>query len=146
MAFCKYLLVAILSMLILIHSKQSSAAFYIPSPAKGDVADSPIIYTGEHLYQDKTPYNNNYSRYNDRQYTRHYNHPYHNREREARLSLIFGAIGLYFYPLAIPGLVLGIMAADRRNKYYRKAITGIILSSIPIAVGLIILIVVLLTI
>ncbi len=56
--------------------------------------------------------------------------PYHNREQEAKLAFTFGILGLLvFPPLGVAALILGIISADRRNKYFGKAKWGIIMGA-----------------
>ena len=64
-------------------------------------------------------------------YRNQYHKPYRNHEKEAKLSLTFGLLGiLVFAPFGIAALILGIIAADRRNKYFDRAKWGIILGAI----------------
>lgn len=64
-------------------------------------------------------------------YRNQYHKPYHNREREAKLAFTFGLLGLLvFFPLGIAAFILGIIAADRRNKYYDKAKAGLIMGAV----------------
>ena len=109
-----------------------------------EVADSPV-YKGERLYDPATMDNTPVRQYKNPT-TRHYTRPYKNHDKEAKLALIMGILGIYplTFMTSIPAIVLGIIGADRRNKYYKQAVTGIILGAIPIAVLLIILIVALL--
>lgn len=104
------------------------------------MADSP---RGERVYSvDAQPTwrSNNYNNQN-----RMYRRPYKNHDKEAKLALTFGILScLYIWPLAIPALILGIIGADRRNRYYNRAVWGIVLGSIPIATCIVALIVVLL--
>ncbi|WP_133162473.1 DUF4190 domain-containing protein [Flavipsychrobacter stenotrophus] len=56
--------------------------------------------------------------------------PYHNREKEAKLAFTFGILGLLVFPaFGVVALILGIMSADRRNKYFSRAKWGIILGA-----------------
>ncbi len=132
---------------LLMSTSQSSFAAFIPYPAgnaRVEVADSPV-YKGERRY-DPAIMDNNPAQQNKNPTTRHYTRPYKNHEKEARLALILGILGIYplTFMTSIPALILGIIGADRRNKYYRQAVTGIILGAVPIAILLIILIVALL--
>lgn len=106
------------------------------------VTDSPVIIRGERVYSvNATPSpRDNYNR----QPVNGYRRPYKNREKEAKLAYIFGFLGLYFYPFSIPALILGIIGADRRNKYYHKAVWGIVMGALPIAIAVAALIVYLL--
>ena len=127
-------------------TSQRSFAAFIPSAgnARMEVADSPV-YKGERLYDPATMDNTPVRQYKNPT-TRHYTRPYKNHDKEAKLALIMGILGIYplTFMTSIPAIVLGIIGADRRNKYYKQAVTGIILGAIPIAVLLIILIVALL--
>lgn len=77
-------------------------------------------------------------------YGRQFRRPYRNHEAEAQLAFIFGILGLTVFPLfAIPAFVLGIIAADKRNRLYRRAKTGIILGSIVLLYALLVLVIVL---
>lgn len=133
----------ILLVLSLCTAQKSTAAFIVPASA-GVVADSPT-YKGERLYDPAVTESTPQQQYNT-QPGRHYNHPYKNHEKEAKLALILGILGIYplMFITSIPALVLGIIGADRRNKYYKQAVAGIILGAIPVAILLAIVIVALL--
>lgn len=127
----KHLLTAFVLCMLLIGSGKTYAAF--PVLRNTTAADSPVIQRGERIYQEQ-PEPAPRSSYQTP--TDGHRKPYKNHEKEARLAYIFGFLGLYLYPFAIPALILGIIGADRRNKYYNKAVWGIVMGAIPIAVGI----------
>lgn len=136
------LIYSIALMLTLFASHSASAAFHTRQYLSAPIADTP--YKGERIYREET-----HGNYEPRMYVPtkkgRYSHPYVNHEHEATLSLIFGILGIYVFPLfAIPAFVLGIIAADKRNRFYRRAVTGLVLGAIPIAILVIVLIVLLL--
>lgn len=136
----------ILLALLLCTSLNSMAAFvtHPVSNAQVEVADSPV-YKGERLYDPATMDNTPSQQYKHPT-TRHYTRPYKNHDKEAKLALIMGILGIYplTFITSIPAIILGIIGADRRNKYYKQAVAGIILGAIPVAVLTIILVVALL--
>ena len=135
----------ILLAITLCTSRTASAAFIIrPACVSTAIVDSPVLYKGEKLYTEEESSN---QAYKQRLFgSKTYNKPYVNREKTAKTALILGILGIYpLYGLtAIPALIMGIMAADRRNRYYKQAVWAIILGAIPIAVLIAILVVALL--
>ncbi len=114
----------VLTLLLLINSNQMFAAFPIRTVIAQNVAPiSGQIISGSQISAD-TIYKKSEDRYKNHKH-------YHNREKEAKMSLTFGILGLLvFAPFGIPALILGIIAADRRNKYFERAKWGLIMGAI----------------